>query len=487
DQYHDIPGGPIQHDGTGVEIYSTVFSLEESPFDSLTLWAGSDDGLIHITRDGGQVWQNITPVDLPAELTINQIHLSRHQDGKAYVAGYNYRYGDFTPYLFQTKDFGQNWVLLTRHNGIDSTHFIRTIAEDPQKEGLLFAGTEFGLYQSFDDGKSWQTFQLNLPHTPITDVKIHQDNLVMSTQGRGFWILDNLSVLRNWPTPQGPQENHLFQPKSTYRSNLAGFSGHDSPPKAKYEGEIYYWLQTLDSGTVVSLEIIDETGRKVVEASSEDDAKVKLTAKSGLNLFKWDLRYPAPTLVKDLVMMDMKHPGTGPKAPTGKYAVNLTVGEKELGSEIQVFRDPRWEVTDPDLRENFILASEIAELITKSQEQLETLRGVRNQLSVWTSRLDPVDNKSTITAVDSIIKEAKALEDQIYQDQIEVSQDEINYRRLFTNHIIRLYRVVIDQDNRPSQGELERWEDLKKNYEAFAIKYNAFLERDMPTINVLSR
>ena len=192
-------------------------------------------------------------------------------------------------------------------------------------------------------------------------------------------------------------------------------------------------------------------------------------------------------MVKDLVMMDMKHPGSGPKAPTGKYAVILSVGDDKYESEIQILKDPRWEVGDQDLMANFRLARDIADMISKSQRQLESLRGVRKQLTVWRNRLDPFEDNMAMARADSIINQAKEVEDLIYQDEIEVSQDEINYQRLFTNHIVRLYRVVIDQDNRPSQGELERWEDLKSDYEAFEKNYEAFLRQEMPVIDVLSR
>jgi photosystem II stability/assembly factor-like uncharacterized protein len=485
DVYHDIPGGPIQHDGTGVEVYSTIFAFEESPFDSLTLWAGSDDGLIHITRDGGKTWVDITPPDLPSEATINQIFLSPHKDGRAYVAIYNYRYGDFRPYLYKTEDFGSVWEL--KITNIDQNHFVRSVVEDPQREGSLFAGTEYGLYHSFDAGNSWHSWQLNLPHTPITDLKIHQDNLVMSTQGRGFWILDDLSVLHQWSPEISKKEVHLFTPNKTYRSNLSGFSGPGAPAKASYQGDIHFYLNNLDTSTNVSLKITDETGKVVVEASNAAEAKTNLPAKKGLNLFRWNLRYPAPTLVKDLVMMDMRYPGQGPKAPAGKYAVNLTVGKVIVNTEIQILPDPRWEVTNEDLLENYRLANEIGALISKSQEQIKNLRGIRKQLDVWLAHLDNDADTSKIEKVKAVITQSENLENSIFQNQIETSQDEINYRRLLTNHLIRLYRVVIDQNDKPSQGELERWEDLKKDYAQFEAKYEDFIAQDMPTISVLSR
>lgn len=484
DKYHGIPGGPIQHDGTGVEIYSTIFSLEESSTDSLTLWVGSDDGLLHITRDGGENWENITPKDMPTEGTINHIRLSSHQDGTAYVAVYNYRYGDFKPYLFRTVDFGKNWVSISTNNGIPEDHFVRCITDDPKLEGSLFAGTEFGLYHSFDNGTSWHPFQLNLPHTPITGIDIHQDNLVMSTQGRGFWILDNLSVIRQWASLQPRDKLHLFRPVDTYRSNVSGFYGNNAPGSATYMGEIYFHIDSVTQNA--EIRILDESGRLAHRASKmggdEKSTQRKLKIKNGLNKYIWDLRYPSPLLVKDLVMMDMRYPGQGPNAVPGNYKVELEVGTTTLSTTFKIKKDPRWKVTDEDLRQNFNLSIQISDLIDQSQRRISNLRGIRKQLKVLKEELGD-DNpeyrsvKDSITAVNDL---ALLLEEKIYQHKIEVSQDEINYRRKWTNHIIRLYRVVIGQHNRPTQGELERWSDLQEQYKAFDREYKDLIDYKMP-------
>ncbi len=479
DAYHDIPGGPVQHDGTGVEIYSTIFSFAESASDPNTIWVGSDDGMIHITRDGGNQWQDITPSMIPREGTVNDIKLSPHADGTAWVAVYHYRMGDFKPYVLQTKDYGRKWTLLTDGNGIPEDHFVRTIAEDTEVPGLLFAGTEFGLYVSHDHGGHWQPLQLNLPHTPITDMEVHQGDLVMSTQGRGFWILDALNVIRQWRADLVDESLHLFQPEDTYRSNLGGFGG-TAPPRSPYRADLYVYLaDDLDTSQTLSLVIQDMAGDTVRRWASDLDARQRLKVQAGLNRVSWDLTLAAPTIVKDLVMMDMRYPGQGPKAVPGTYRATLSSGAERKSVTFGLAKDPRWQVTNDDLKANLQLALAVRDLITRSQEQIMNLRGIRRQAGVLHERLSRPQKKRTGPAIQALIQQTKTLEEMIFQTKIETSQDEINYPRKLTNHLIRLYRVVISQNDRPSQGELERWADLQKAYEPFAQAYEDFLAEDL--------
>ena len=483
DQHMGIPGGPVQHDATGVEVFRTIFAFEESPFDHQTMWAGSDDGLVHITRDGGTNWKNITPAEIPTDATVNMISFSPFQDGKAYLAVQNYRQGDFMPYIFVTENFGERWSLLTDgKNGIPVDHFVRCVAEDPGREGLLYAGTEFGIYASFDHGQRWQSLQANLPHTPITDMHVHQGDLVLSTQGRGFWILDDLSVLHQLDANSSTDPVFLFKPETSYRSNVGGFGGHDAPPRAPYQVAVHFLIAALDSTQEVSLRIIDERGRVAAEVSTDADEKTKkIEVDTGMNRWSWDQRYPPPFMVEDLVMMDMRHPGQGVTAPPGIYQIELKVGETVLKTEVEILKDPRWEVSQEDLINNYNLGNQIAALITKSQQQLSNLRKIEKQSKSLADRLEE-EQKELSEAAKKIATESKKLQDLIYQDKIESSQDEINYPRKFTNHLIRLYRVVIGQNHRPSQGELERWEDLQMDYGSFDKEYDLFIREEVGSL-----
>ena len=335
DQYHDIPGGPIQHDATGVEVYSSIFALEESPHQEGELWAGTDDGRLHLTRDGGDTWTEITPTGIPYEGTINKIELSTHSPGRALVAVYHYRYNDFKPYLYRTEDFGKNWKLLTTgRNGIPATHFVRAIAEDPQRKGLLYAGTEYGMYVSMDDGAKWESLQLNLPHVPVTDLEVKDNDLVMSTQGRSFWILEGLSLLRQINASVTQSSHHFFAPADAYRTNVSG-----------YQPSLHFYLaEKPNNNETVKLEILDEAGNIVRTYSSKEKNKLnRIKATKGLNTFTWDLRHQGPFLVKSLVTMVIRNPSPGPRAVPGSYTVRLSVGDWSASHPLAILPDPRWE------------------------------------------------------------------------------------------------------------------------------------------------
>ena len=319
DQYHDIPGGPIQHDATGVEVYSTIFAFEESPHQAGVFWAGTDDGRLHLTKDDGATWQEITPPGMPFEGTINKIELSERNPSRALIAVYNYRYNDFKPYLYLTEDYGTTWKLLTNgKNGIPDHHFIRAIAEDPDRKGLLYVGTEFGMYLSWNDGKHWQPFQLNLPHVPITDLEVYEKDLLISTQGRSFWVLDDLSVLHQINIEQPTDEAVLFTPRAAYRTNIRGFNP-----------QIYCYLpQAPDTDVAYSLSIYDENNTLVRQYLSDTDQKNnRLTLNQGMNQLSWDLRWQGPEIVSDLVTMVIPNPAPGPKAIPGNYKAVLKIGE----------------------------------------------------------------------------------------------------------------------------------------------------------------
>lgn len=476
DKYHGIPGGPIQHDGTGVEIYSTIFSFEEDPHDAQTLWVGSDDGRVQLSRNGGTSWQDITPEGMPTEGTVNAICPSEHQTGKAYIVVYRYRDNDLQPYIFKTEDYGESWEKIT--TGIPEHHFVRAIAEDEEEEGLLFAGTEFGLYVSFDDGANWMPFQRNLPHTPITDLEVHRGDLVLSTQGRGFWIMDDIRLLRELKRDPKPEAVQLFPVPDTYRSNLAYGEGGNAP----YQVNIRFYLETPDSNEVIALSILDHKGEAITSWQTKAENKdEQLKVEAGINLVKWDQHYPRPELVKDLVMMDMRYPGLGPQAAPGQYTARLKVGDQEFAQKFTILKDPRWGVSERDLMANFKLAFDVAALLTESQQKIQNLRAIREQIqrtnALLTSREEFPDLQE---AGKKLSERALELEDMIYQRQIETSQDEINYPRKFTNHLIRLYRVVISQNDQPSAGELERWTDLQRNYQPFTEAYSELIEKELP-------
>lgn len=458
DDYHDIPGGPVQHDHTGVELYTTIFAFQESPHNAGELWAGTDDGRVHISRDNGQSWSEITPDNIPEEGTVNMIDISQHHAGRAYMAVYKYRENDFNPYIYRTENYGEDWELLTDGaNGIPANHFTRVVREDPVRENILYAGTEFGMYISLDAGKSWQSFQQNLPVTPITDLQIHEDDLVVATQGRSFWIMDDLSVLRQVSDQDFKNDAYLFKPPVALRTQLRGFRGEDTPENPAEGTHIYYSLnQERDS---VKIEILEENGA-LVETISEK-------GETGVHQVNWDLSYPEPKVVEDAVM-SLSYTG-GPSAPPGTYIVRLTAGETVLEKEFEVGKDPRWDdISNDDLQAQFDLSIQVRDELTRVNDAIRTIRSVGKQLkSTAELAIEAGYDMNLKTEADSLISRLTKLEKELIQIQNETGQDPINYPPRMDNQIAYLYTIVNGQDARPTEGSYERFEDLKKEAQPY--------------------
>ena len=479
----DIPGGPIQNDATGVEVYSSIFALEESPHNEGEIWVGSDDGLIHITRDGGKSWVNITPEKIiPYQGTINKIELSSHEPGRAIVAVYNYRNNDFNPYIIVTNDYGESWKIISKNNGIPSDHFVRTVAEDPERKGLLYAGTEFGAYVSFNDGKSWNSLQMNLPHVPITDMEVTQNDLAISTQGRGFWILDKINVL---------QEIHLiddkpllFTPEPALRTNLGG--GRRSGG-IRFENDISFYLPRDYNVDEIELFIKDPSGNVVVNFQERtsylfdvdyDEEKVY----AGTHTIYWDLEHEEPKIQKDFISMYYSASrGNGPLAVPGTYTVELNVQGEVYSKPLEVRMDPRWKISAQDLEMQFNVSSEVVGLINESQEKLSEMRGIVSQITKFISLTEGKDYHSEVKDLgNSIIESIKNVENNLYQNKIETSQDEINYPRKWTNHITHLYDRLTTDDQAPNDGMLDRVQELKSDYERYINPYQEIVSVDVP-------
>lgn len=388
-----ISGGPITRDITGEEHYSVLYAIEESPLQPGVIWSGANDGLVQVTRDGGQTWTDVTPADMPPEGRIQTIDPSPHNPAKAYFAGYRTLMGDLTPFIYRTDDYGQSWTLLTPgNNGIPSHHATRVIREDTEREGLLYAGTEFGMYVSFNDGESWDKFQFNLPRTPITDMKVHQGDLVISTMGRAFWIMDNLSPLRQWADAQAATGAFFYQPEDTYRLRGGGFGGGspDQPQYSRPGAELDYHL----NGDVrsVQIDILDAAGGLVrsfessgpgerTEAAQGMRAPFQRTSGAaaptldqGMNRFVWDLTVPGPGGAAR----------GGPMVVPGRYTARLIVDGSAMERSFDVMMDPRVAadgVTVADLQEQFDLGIRIRTAIEDADAAIEQMRGAQERVA----------------------------------------------------------------------------------------------------------
>ncbi|MEZ4895344.1 MAG: glycosyl hydrolase [Saprospiraceae bacterium] len=481
DAQQDIPGGPIQHDHTGVELYNTIFAFEESMHDPFTLWAGSDDGLVHITRDGGKTWKEITPSGMPEQGTVNSIEVSPHSPGTAYIAVYKYRDNDTRPYVFRTTDFGRSWDLLTDgNNGIPAGHFVRVVREDPERQGLLYAGTEYGLYISTDNGSSWQSMQGNLPIVPITDLQVKGNDLVIATQGRSFWILDDLPVLRNTITPN----QSLLPVPDAYRTQFSNrwLDAGAKPDPSPHGAVIYiYAAENVDySHARLTITSPDST-QSIVFSAEPQDGEQKLTLKTGLNRFVWDLRYAAPKVQKGAVFSLANTRGI--QAMPGIHTVQLTDGRRNVTERLRVLKDPRWSCSDADLQAEFELAKQCKAMLEDVHAmigQIRTIRGQIKELEAWGTR----DNSkpSWLNQSQQLTSAINDLEKQLIQTRSESGQDPINYPSMLDDQIAYLYSIVNGQDDRPTPGCYERYDDLVKLVAEKKTAYDRILT-EVTTLN----
>lgn len=468
DKYLDRPGGPIQHDVTGVETYCTIFAFEESPLEKGVLWAGSDDGLVHVSRDNGQNWINVTPKNMPEEGTVNMFDISPREAGRVFMAVYKYRDNDFKPYIFMTTDYGKTWSLLTDgKNGIPEDHFVRAVREDPERKGMLFAGTEFGMYISFDEGKHWQEFQLNLPITPITDMMIYQGDLLIATQGRAFWILDDLGFIRQVKQDQIENKFTLYQPENRYRTQVRGTLGRLS---------VYVFFQ----------EKPEKTKMEILNAEDEVIRTYKeLKADKGLNVFSWDLAHEAPEKIENSIISLSST--RGPKAVPGMYKVRLTAGEESMAQSFEILKDPRWtDIMADDLKEQFDLQVEVGKKFTQSHDLIKNVRAVRDQVKDISSRSSKAGYAETIkTAADELTNKLTGLEEDLIQVKSESSQDPINYQVKLDNQIAYVYSILHSQDSKPNLSIYERFEDLSKQLEAALQTFSELTETDIKAFEAL--
>ena len=478
DAYQDIPGGPIQHDHTGVELYGTIFAFEESPHQAGELWAGSDDGLVHISRNNGKDWGEITPSGMPSEGTVNTIELSTHAPGRVFVAVYRYRQNDSRPYIFLSNDHGQNWKLLTDgKNGIPEDHFVRVVREDPERPGLLYAGTEFGVYVSFDDGDQWQALQLNLPRTPVTDMIVQRGDLVVATQGRSFWILDDLSPLRQLDEQVLESSIYLFKPRGAYRTQIRGFRGGIAPERPPLGARIHFYLS--EQKEPVTVRIRDDQNRLVrtfqgrsgeVEEDQEGGPPERrgsqrntFSLKAGMNRLEWDLDYLAPDLIRESVM-SLTRASAGPRAAPGIYTVELDVDGEKRTQNLEVRKDPRWEASDQDLRKQFALARSVLEELNRSHAAIRRIRSVREQVEDLLGRARSAgleDVKRLEQASEGLLERLTSIEEALIQTRNESGQDPLNFPPRIDNQIAYLFGVVNGQDALPTEGSYQRYEDLK--------------------------
>ena len=493
-------GGPITKDNTGVEYYCTIFALAESPKVAGLIWVGTDDGLVHLTRDGGTTWENVTPKGLPDWIQINAIEASPHEPGAAYLAATMYKHNDFAPYLYKTTDYGKTWTKIV--NGIPTDAFTRVIREDPRRRGLLYAGTETGMYVSFDDGANWRSLQLNLPAVPITDLAVHpRDNvLVVATQGRSFWALDDLTVLQQYAAQPATTGIRLYAPEKTYR--LRGSGGGTLPPTATVGanppvGAVVFFELPDKPFKQVTLTFEDAAGKPLRTFTGRAKAAAETTSakpgrdegptdtftyEPGLNRFVWDLRLPGPTRVPGMVLWAAEL--RGPRVLPGTYRVTLQADDARQTQTFEVIADPRVTVAPADLQAQFDLLVAIRDKVSETHQAILTIRDIRRQVeeveNQWRGR---EDTKPLLELAKALKEKLTAIEEALVQTKIQSSQDPLNYPIRLNNKLAALIGVVDSADAAPTAQAREVFADLSTKTDAELQKLREVMTRDLVELN----
>jgi photosystem II stability/assembly factor-like uncharacterized protein len=508
-------GGPITKDNTSVEYYSTIFTVMESPLQAGTIWAGTDDGLVQISRDGGKNWSNVTPAAgiMPEWIQINSLEASPHDPATAYVAATMYKWDDNRPYLYRTSDYGKTWKKIT--NGIPDTAFTRVIREDPNKRGLLYAGTETGMYVSFDNGEHWQSLQLNLPVVPITDLAIQkrEKELVVATQGRSFWILDDLSLLHQLMDAGGlnsVSETRLFQPKDSYR--MASGGGGPIAPTATVgrnpaNGVVVYYSLKSKPTAPVELEFFDSTGksiRKFTQRVARDreasapaapaapaeegefprgGAPPPVTADVGLNRFVWDTRYSEATRFPGMILWAGET--RGPKLAPGRYQVKLTTDGTTLTQNFEIKADPRVTAAPADYAKQLELGLKIRDKLTETHNAIIQIRDVRKQIEDLMKRVPqskPINDAGT-----ALNKKLTAIEETLYKTKNQSNQDPLNFPIRLNNKLAALGGVVGSAEAAPTAQSYAVYDELATAIDAELQKLSQIIKTDVPAFNQLVR
>ena len=487
-------GGPITGENISVEYYGVIFSFAESPKQKDLLWVGTDDGLVYITRDGGKNWSNVTPEGMP-EGIVSILDASPHAAGTAYLALDRHKFDDFTPYIYRTKDYGRSWTRV--NSGIPDGTFVRAVRVDPKQDGLLYAGTETGVYVSFNDGVSWQKLQLNLPTSPIHDLMVKDNDLVVATHGRSFWILDNLEPLRQLSEAVGKTDVHLFEPSPAYRYRGGGFGGGrlvgENPPNGAI---LYYFLRDKVEGEI-TLEILDAKnevirkyssvekkveGKPLPERPQPPEQREMLPADAGMHRWVWNLRYEMPDFVPS-VIWDFGPP-LGPLALPGKYTTRLAVGGKAYTAPIEVQMDPRVTTPTADLQKQFALLMDIRKLIGETHGGVMEMRAVRRQIADLRVRAGSGNAvKDLAAAADALEKKMAPVEAELIEVLAKSSQDMCNYPTKLSSKIAWLDNVVDSADAAPTKQSYEVYQWYRAWADSELAKWHAIVEKDVAELN----
>ena len=472
-------GGPITQDNTAVEYYCTIFAAQESPLKEGLLWVGSDDGLVHVSKNGGQSWENVTPKGMPDWMMINSIEPSAFDEGTCYIAGTKYKTGDFEPYLYKTSNYGKSWTKIT--NGINNEHFTRVLREDPKQKGLLYAGTETGMYISFDDGNNWKSFQLNLPIVPITDLTTKDNNLIVATQGRSLWIIDDLSVIHQLYSAD-LSKNILFKPKDTYRMSGGSRKGSKTAGTNHPNGVITHFnLKDLGEEDKVSLTYFDKKG-DTIKTYSNKSKKDKLIVKKGANQFVWNMTYDGAERLPGMILWAASL--QGPIAVPGAYKVSLNVNGDTKTQPFNILADPRSESTTAEIQKQFDFIQDVNGTVDKAHKSIKKIRSVNKQLGAFQKQYIGDDNvKELLEKAKKLQEKLSDIEKALYQTKNRSGQDPLNFPIRLTDKLGGLNSLTRRGDFPPTDQAIVVKNELTQKINTQLNSFNTLLSEQVKAFN----
>jgi photosystem II stability/assembly factor-like uncharacterized protein len=491
-------GGTITLDITSVEYYDTVFALAESPLKKDMIWAGTDDGLVHLTQDGGQHWANVTPKDLPEWSLISIVEASQHDPGTAYIAVDRHKLDDFRAYIYRTRDYGKTWILIA--NGIPFGSYVRSVREDLRRPGLLFAGTETGVFFSIDDGSHWQPLQLNLPAAPVHDLTVHEDDLVAATHGRSFWVLDDITPLRQIATGAPTAEMVLYKPQTVLRLHLPdsverrGPVGDNPPPGAIID----YYFKTAPKDEV-KLEIFDAKGKLVRGLSSKEKKEAEqppewpdqvkevttIPAEAGMNRYAWNMRWEPPVKIPGAF-----YTGIGPQGPLvqpGHYTVKLTSGKRSESQPMEVALDPRMKnLSAEDLQKQFELAMQVRDANTDLHRAVNQIRQLRSELKVLRQRFEGDPSlRPVLDQADALDKKMTPVEEALIQVNMKGSEANLAFPNELNEQLDSFSSSIQAGDGAPSRQQYEVFKMLRDRLDQQLATWKQIMSADVPAFNQL--
>ncbi|OSZ73583.1 glycosyl hydrolase [Chitinophagaceae bacterium IBVUCB2] len=479
-------GGPITKDNTSVEYYCTIFTTTESWVEKDLLWTGSDDGLIHVSKDGGKNWENVTPKDCPPQIMWNCVEPDPFKKGTAYFAGTRYKLDDFAPYIYKTEDYGRTWKKIT--SGIPALHFTRAVRADRKKEGLLYAGTEYGMYISYDGGSNWKSFQLNLPIVPITDLTIKNNDLIVGTQGRSIYILDDLTVVQQANGTITNKNLHVFDVDPAYRMQGGGRrfgaagglrNAGANPPNGTI---INYFLKDATDSTKVVIEVMDKN-KKTIKTFSTTSKDNKIDVNKGMNQFVWDMNYPVAERVEGLILWN-GFVG-GPKAAPGQYFAKIKAGTDSAEIPFTILADPNYKITTAEHQEQFDFLVTVRDKFSEVMKGIKNIREVRQQMSDFSARAGKEMPKEIKTQIDTINKQMTAVEEALHQTKAKSGQDVLNFPIRLDDKLAGLYDAASAGQSAPSKQAKEAYAELAGLIDVQLNKLKKIMTDDVGKLNQL--